>query len=654
MAGQSIHHVQRCPFAKKVTLLISSLSLAMVGLPQTASAAINPMQVNELISQAIQTHPKVGAAIADQQATTEGITAAKLGLLPTPAITSGYDKNDGMISRASIRQPLWSSGKLTASVNQAIYDDKAAVATIYEQQNTVAKSTIDIWQNYIYALALQRLYTQNLNRLNEFESMMQRRVGQGVSAKIELDLITNRILQDQNSYQGAIEQQRIAEARLSQLIGETVASPKAQYVPLDALANAAKRQATNFEQMAFDSRTLNNPSVIKEQYQIEAAKQQVKIQESSRYPTIYAQYEDVYYHKTNNNDGQFSLGLSYEPGAGFSNMALARASQARVQSLIQSQESARRTVIEDIQTQYQQFVSAKDQELSLIAAVAGANIVVDSYKRQFIAGRKSWLEVLNAVREQAQYQQQLLQVQSQIVANFYKLQVDFGVMPWQQNSNAVLNTPVGQYHPYQELADWIKNQSKNNQKSMNHSGSGVASTSKNQLLTSQFSDESSWQPAITLVADDKVATDPSNDAAVATQPFDNNEVQDKNHSIETDKPTVSNQKTVSQKTPSKTLQKRMTEKKGTAKKETPEVTTPSKSKADTNAKLTTVKPTLADTSDTNTNINANNSTQLLVKINLVNHSAAPSTLTIHALSPVVAQSRDEASTVTMSNADIEK
>lgn len=421
-------------------------------------AQVDPMQINSLIAQAIQTHPKVGAARADQQATTEGITAAKLGFFPTPSISSGYDKNEGMISKAAIRQPLWTGGKLTASVNQAIYDDKAASAYIYEQQNIVAKSTVDIWQSYIYSVALQQLYTENIKRLREFEAMMQRRVSQGVSAKIELDLITNRVLQDQNSWQGAIEQQRIAEARLAQLIGEPVSARKGQYVPLNIMAKSAKQQAVSFEQMAFDTQTLNNPSVIKEQYQIEAAKQQVKIQESSRYPTVYAQYEDTYYHKTHDNNGQFSMGLTYDPGAGFSNMALARASQARVQSLIQSQEAARRTVIEDIQTQYQQFVSAKDQELSLVAAVAGAGIVVESYSRQFIAGRKTWLEVLNAVREQAQYQQQLLQVQSQLVANFYKLQVDFGVMPWQQNPNIELNAAVPEYHPYAEFKDWAKRQ----------------------------------------------------------------------------------------------------------------------------------------------------------------------------------------------------
>lgn len=440
------------------TLVRRGLRFAALGFPLSvlslAVHAASLTDVNALISQAVTTHPLVGAARAEEQATAEGITAAKLNLYPMPSVTSSYDKNDGMITRAGIRQPLWTGGKLSANVNQAIYDDKAATAYIFEQQNTVAKNTIDIWQSYIYATALQSLYVNNIKQLNEFESMMQRRVAQGVSARIDLDLVTNRILQDQNAYQGAVQQQRIAEARLSQMIGQPIRTNGAQAIPLDQMARYVKAQSRDFEQLAFNSGGINNPSVIKQQYQIEAAKQQVKAQQALQYPTIYAQYEHLYYHKDNENDGQFSLGLSYDPGAGFSNMALARASQARVQSLEQSQEAARRTVMEDIQTQYQQFASAKDQETSLVAAVAGAQIVVDSYRRQFIAGRKSWLEVLNAVREKAGYQQQLLQVQSQMLGAFYKLQVDFGRMPWQNLTP--LTTPVKEYHPYLEFRDWLK------------------------------------------------------------------------------------------------------------------------------------------------------------------------------------------------------
>jgi len=435
----------------------------------TSHAAVADFQINSLVAQAIQTHPLVGSARASQEATTEGINAAKLNLLPTPSVSSGYDRDNDFVSEMIVRQPLWTGGKLTADVNQAIFDDKAAVEYIYEQQNLVAKTTIDAWQSYIQAVATQSVHVENLKELNDFEAMMQRRVGQGVSARIELDLVTNRILQEQTSYQAAVEQQRIAAARLEQIIGQPLSQMNVTSIPnLKALVNQAKQQSVDFERMAFDRAGFYNPTVVKEHFQIESAKQGVEAQQAARYPTIYAQYEHAYYHEDNENDGKFSVGLSYAPGAGFSNFALARASQAEVNSLVQNQEAARRNVIENIQVQYQQFVSAKDRETSLVAAVAGAQIVVSSYRRQFIAGRKSWLEVLNAVREHNDYQVQLVQTRAEMLGAFYSLQVDFGIMQWQQFSHN--RDPVTLFSPVNSVKQWLNKQDKNNASS--HFGYG--------------------------------------------------------------------------------------------------------------------------------------------------------------------------------------
>lgn len=433
-------------------LPLNKLTVAVFGMSiLPAFANVNPLQVNQLISMAVQTHPLVGAAVADRQATLEGVTAAKLGYLPTPSLSSQYDSNDGNITSFAVSQPLWTGGKLTADVNRAINDDRAANAKILEQQNEVAKNTIDVWQSYIYALSLQELYINNLKQLEEFEAMMQRRVSQGVSAKIELDLVTNRILQDQNSLQGAIEQQRIAEARLEQMIGVSVGAPSGMNVA--EMAKQAKEQSQNYGDLAFAQISENHPSVIRQRFEIDSARYEVKSQRASQMPTVYVQYKNDYHHRNNRFEDNVTVGVSYNPGAGFSNIALARASEARVQSLIQSQEAARRTVMENIQTQYQQFVSARDQELSLTAAVAGAQIVLNSYRRQFIAGRKSWLEVLNSLRDQAQYEQQLRHVQTQMVANFYKLQVDFALMPWQKESIRFIQKPVGEFAPFGHVKD---------------------------------------------------------------------------------------------------------------------------------------------------------------------------------------------------------
>lgn len=429
-------------------LLLGGLGLS----PLLSYAQINPLDLDALLVRATQTHPLVNAAKADELAAVEGVKAAKLGMLPTPSISTAHEKNDGWVTSVTIRQPLWTGGRLTAQINQSMYDNKAASAYVFEQQNTVAKNTIDIWRSYIYAIALQELYIDSLARLREFEAMMERRVEQGVSARIELDLVKNRIYQDQNSLQNAVEQERVAGARLAQLIGENLGA-KNFNITMKSLTDYAKAQSANFETQVFGNSGNFHPSVVRQHFQVEAAKQEAKAQAASRYPNIYAQYKHTFELENGENEGDFSVGMSYDPGAGFSSLALTRAATARALSLTQTQEATRRTVMENLQTQYQEFVSARDRERSILLAIDGAKLVVDSYGRQFIAGRKSWLEVLNAVREHTQYEQQLLEVQSQMVASFYKLQVDFGAMDWQAEYVSI-HAPVSEFRPYRSFLSW--------------------------------------------------------------------------------------------------------------------------------------------------------------------------------------------------------
>ncbi len=425
--------------------------------PLQVHAEIVDMQINDLISRAIETHPLVKSAELEKQATKEGITAAKRNLLPTPSFSTGYKKGGNIKSQLSVRQPLWTGGKLTANVNQAIFDDKAAMEHVFEQQNKIAKDTVDAWQSYVTAVSMQRVYEDNLKQLSTFEEMMQRRVAQGISAKIELDLMSNRILQQQNAYQAAKEQERIAVSRLEQMIGERFSAGVSYSVPpLETLTRQAKRDAKNYEKMVFDDASFRNATVVKEFFQVESAKQALKSDKASNYPTLYAEYTHTLDHDTKENDDFFVVGMNYEPGSGFSNLALNKSKQAKIESLKQSEEASRRTVLENIQTTYQKFISAKEKEISLIATKAGNQIVVASYRRQFIAGRKSWLEVLNALREQNDNKIELVKARATMLGAFYNLQVDLGMMPWQEFQFNRQPQPL--FHPLDPLDSWVSTQ----------------------------------------------------------------------------------------------------------------------------------------------------------------------------------------------------
>src|SRR3546814_10795345 len=61
--------------------------------------------------------------------------------------------------------------------------------------------------------------------------------------------------------------------------------------------------------------------------------------------------------------------------------------------------TADRELIEQLNGDLIENASSRDQIESSLAASQSAAVVTDSFKSQFITGRRTWLDVMNAVRE---------------------------------------------------------------------------------------------------------------------------------------------------------------------------------------------------------------------------------------------------------------
>jgi adhesin transport system outer membrane protein len=73
-----------------------------------------------------------------------------------------------------------------------------------------------------------------------------------------------------------------------------------------------------------------------------------------------------------------------------------------------------------------EHVSARSQQQrrqSLVAGLRSIQAMVASWDRQFLAGRKTWVEVMNAARELAQAQTTLAEVDATYVAATWRLAV---------------------------------------------------------------------------------------------------------------------------------------------------------------------------------------------------------------------------------------
>jgi len=93
----------------------------------------------------------------------------------------------------------------------------------------------------------------------------------------------------------------------------------------------------------------------------------------------------------------------------------------RREVLLNDLENVERTVREQVQTEWIQLSSALTRLPSLLQSQASARLTAQAWDRQFLAGRKSWMEVMNTVREMLQADLDLVDAQTQILLGSWRL-----------------------------------------------------------------------------------------------------------------------------------------------------------------------------------------------------------------------------------------
>ena len=79
------------------------------------------------------------------------------------------------------------------------------------------------------------------------------------------------------------------------------------------------------------------------------------------------------------------------------------------------------SVREQVQVEWIQLSSALTRLPSLLQSQASARLTAEAWDRQFLAGRKSWMEVMNTVREMLQADLDLVDAQTQILLGSWRL-----------------------------------------------------------------------------------------------------------------------------------------------------------------------------------------------------------------------------------------
>lgn len=227
----------------------------------------------------------------------------------------------------------------------------------------------------------------------------------------------------------------LSRNRLRQLVGREPESDTEWDAeqPMAALARAAAdtRQALVQQiEEAID----RHPSVRKAQERARVAQFQADVQRAALGPEVYLRAQYKAGGAAVPGERAIFVGVRYQPGAGLSSLANSRAASERAQGQAFAAETAQRELNEQVRTDLENMNSALMRADALATAVGSSTDVLVSNERLFIAGKRSWQEVLNTVREGGDNRLALVDARAALLAAYYRLQVVRGDLDWQQSA----------------------------------------------------------------------------------------------------------------------------------------------------------------------------------------------------------------------------
>ena len=394
-------------------MILKFLILNVGVIATTFSISASAQKLENLIALALSSNPLTKSQQTLVESAKVGVDSAKWQFYPTPSVsvemanTSSADllyQGDKRVSIGRIQQPLWTGGRLSAGVNKAEAGLALSQASLEEARLQLGLRLVQAYGDWLSAHLKTLANEKSLATHIRLHDQVKRRVNEGTSANSDLTLAIARLEAISAELTAVRAQGEIAIARLGQFLGN----------PVDAALLmkevASPYSLTGNMQGILEQAIDMNPSIIKAQ--ATARVQEVVIDEkrADLSPEIFVRAERQYGNYTFANgppENRFFVGLTSRFGAGLSTFSSIEAARLQHNAALTDIEVQTRVVNEQVLSDYALAQSIASRIAAIYKSLSAANDVLSSYNRQFLAGRKSWLDVMNAARELTQTETQL-------------------------------------------------------------------------------------------------------------------------------------------------------------------------------------------------------------------------------------------------------
>lgn len=414
--------------AYKNLLLVCMACAPVWAQAQTTAPAPAPSPtLASLVRDALDSHPTTQSQRALVASAAAGVESARWQFYPTPSVslenatTSGADpsyQGDNRVATLRLQQPLYSGGRLTAGADKAQASLDQSQAALEESRLQLSLRVVQAYGEWLSAHLKVQASQKNEDSHNRLLRQVQRRIDEGVSAESDRVLALGRLDAVRAEVTAAQVQGDMALARLGQLLGRpiagdaltrTVATPR----PVSAQTAALLEQALG-----------QSAAVQKAQSLVRVQEATVVERRADLLPEIYLRAERQYgnFNFTNGAPvNRLFVGVSSRLGAGLSGLSNVAAARSQLEAALAEVQVQTRNLNEQVLADHAQFTATERRLASVQASLRSAQSVSESFDRQFLAGRKTWLDVMNAARELAQTEAQIADLLSTQVVVSWRL-----------------------------------------------------------------------------------------------------------------------------------------------------------------------------------------------------------------------------------------
>jgi len=393
---------------------IKSIGLVALFLVSTPCLALELNGIEAALQAMLSQHPALTGKRAEVNAKEFAGDTARAQRYPTITgqVSAQHTNNYPIGIRA--RQPLWAFGRIDNGIAYADADVVVETADLLRVKRQLIDETVVAYARVLGVSDRLLVAVDNEIALEKMYRQIERREKGLLASRADVRLARARLLQGQARKSRLESELLVAQ---NELLALTQSPVEARIVVPDAYtALPGVNEVTTLAQEQSAEIRLKKESIA-------LASADVDREKSSPMPTIYLQ-GDYFYNDQAAGTSDARIGVTVEAnleGMGFAAFGRNNAANARLQAVQAGLSNTRNEVKRTVNSLYTNRQAQQVIVETQMYSVEELTDILLSYQRQYEAGKKPWLEVLNMQRELTEQRHQLMQAKNEWLIYSLKL-----------------------------------------------------------------------------------------------------------------------------------------------------------------------------------------------------------------------------------------